>query len=682
MDNKELDKILKEKLQNKINPSPEFELKVIRQVEKEKQKVLEQREKESNTFEKVEYTSNSQSKPKSTFKTISNWTKVLSIAAVFVVVFTLGMNLKTAPFIGDESNANLISINAIQPTNLESGVLANDSEFIIQAEGENLNTEVIRKSIYVEPALDYTIEKTLNKNEFKLTFKQNIPDNTLVKLQYVKNQITEDSWAYQTSDKLSVTRTYPSDERDEVSKNSIIEIEFSYANVENLEQNVKITPEINGNWKHIGNIWRFTPSSALKENQKYVVTINKNVKADDQTLENDYKFSFIVNPKDTGIEYSSITMDQIVTAKPDEQVRIIYSNYSDGKTKISSKVEISKFSNIDDFIEYLEKDNSEKATKYEDYEVVEKKVEVDQNAQNYLEFKKSLPVGYYVAKVKSENGKELFTCPIQISEISAYAMETERDILVWTAKGNDLAQNINIEYQGKSARTDSNGIAKLEGVADNSEKIKYIKVENQLVIGAYNYSLDNYPSAYIYTDRPLYKNTDTINIWGFVPRKLFYDKIDEEFYIELAGEGKKKVEVSKDGSFQTKIELKNHMDSNDYCISLDYKDTTIATRYIAIENYELQNYTYEIINTKNYGYAGDKLNFDVKVKHITGLVVPNKSVVLTYENETMIEKTGEDGIAHFTIKLTMNDKRNTTYPESQGISVFNGDAEEYTNAIE
>ena len=99
----------------------------------------------------------------------------------------------------------------------------------------------------------------------------------------------------------------------------------------------------------------------------------------------------------------------------------------------------------------------------------------------------------------------------------------------------------------------------MELIQSKMEKIKYIKVDNELVIGAYNYNLDNYPSAYIYTDRPLYKNTDTINIWGFVPRTLFFDKIDEEFYIELNGEGKRKIEVGKDGNFQTTIELKNNV---------------------------------------------------------------------------------------------------------------------------
>ena len=686
MGNKEIDKILKEKLNNQVKPSPEFELKVIRRVEQEKQKVLQEKENDKNTFKKVEINKDENALKKvnnKNTKRAKNFGKILSMAAVIIIVFTLGMNLKTAPIIGDEKNANLVSIKAIKPTNLESGILANDSEFIIEVEGDNINTEAVQKSIYVEPAIDYTIEKTLNKNEYRLKFKQNIPDNTIVKLQYVKDQITENSWAYQTSDKLSVTRTYPANENNEVSKNSVIDVEFSYADVENFEQNVKITPQVKGSWKHIGDIWRFTPASGFKDNQKYIVVISKNVKSGEQTLENDYKFSFVVGSHDTDISYSYITMDGITTAKTDEQVKILYNNYGSNNTKVSNKVEINQFASMDDFIKYLETDETNNLSKLGDYEVVDKEPEARNefgNGQRYLEFKKTLPKGYYIATVKSEKGKELFTCPIQINEVSAYAMETERDVLVWVAKGNELIQNISVECQGKTIKTDSNGIAKFEGVADNSEKIKYIKVDNELVIGAYNYNLDNYPSAYIYTDRPLYKNTDTINVWGFVPRTLFFDKIDEEFYIELNGEGKRKIEVGKDGNFQTTIELKNHVDTNDSSVSLYYKDTTIANRYIAIKNYELQNYTYEVSSTKNYGYVGEKVNIDVKVKHITGLDVPNKTVVLTYEDETYTETTGEDGIAHFNIKLSTDERRNSTYIDSQGVSIFNGDAEEYNDA--
>ena len=657
MDNNEIDKIIKEKLDNTIKPSKEFEQKIIQKIEEEKKKATSQQK--LTKLEKVK-------EPKN----YSRFAKILSMAAVIIVVFTLGMNLKTAPIVGDEATANLISIKAIEPTKLESGILANNSEFTIYAEGDNLNTEAVQKSIYVEPALEYTIEKTLNKNEYKLKFKQNIPDNTIVKLQYVKNQVTQDSWAYQTSNKFSVTSTYPENGSEDVEKETVIDIEFSYASVKNLEKYVKITPSINGTWEHLGKIWRFTPKTQLEKERKYTVVISKQVTAENQNLENDYKFSFVVDALNNNlVKYNGISIDGIVTAKSNEIIRIPY--FSNDDNTEFGKAEIAKFSNIDDFIEYVENTNYEKATKQGDYEVDKK--------ERYLEFKQTITKGYYVAKIKSKKGKELFNCPIQVSDISAYAMETERDVLVWVAQGNELASNINVEYNGKSAKTDKQGIAKFENIADGSEKIKYVKVRNELVIGVYNYSFNNYPRAYIYTDRPLYKNTDTISIWGFVPKSFFYEKPEDEFYIELEGDNKQKIKVEEDGSFTHKIELKNYIDTDFTFVSLYYKDTSIAIKNIAVQNYELQNYTYEVSTNKNYGYIGDTISFDVKVKHITGLLVPNKNVLAIYEEKAYRAKTGEDGIAHFTIKLRGEDTV-TTEPRHQGVSIFNGDEKEYTNA--
>ena len=151
MDNNELDKIIKEKLNNSINPSKEFEQRIAKRIEEEK----------SKTTSKPKFTKMQLIKKPNNY---SRFAKILSMAAVIVMVFTLGMNLKTAPIIGDEANANLISIKAIEPTKLESGVIANNSEFTIYVEGDNVNTEAVQKSVYVEPALDYTIEKTLNRN--------------------------------------------------------------------------------------------------------------------------------------------------------------------------------------------------------------------------------------------------------------------------------------------------------------------------------------------------------------------------------------------------------------------------------------------------------------------------------------------------------------------------------------
>ncbi len=338
MDNNELDKALKEKLKGKINAPKELEEKIKMKVEEQK-------------FEKLKSMNTQGKSNKSKHRVLKS---LMSVAAVLLIVFVVGIKLDFLSL--NNKEVTIVTIKAIEPTKAQSGIIANDSEFIIYTDGEKSNKESVQRSIYIEPALDYSIEK-INNEQYKLKFKQNIPDNTIVKLQYIKNKIAEDSWAYQTSNRLSVSGTYPINNSDGVSKSSVIEVEFSYANVEDFEKNVTITPEIEGAWDHIGNIWRFTPKAELKENQKYTIKVGKGVKSENQTLENDYIFSFTVNTEDSithKYTYSSISIGNIITNKPDEFVKIHY-NYNSGypSNEKISKIEISKFSTIDEFIEYV-----------------------------------------------------------------------------------------------------------------------------------------------------------------------------------------------------------------------------------------------------------------------------------------------------------------------------------------
>ena len=661
MDNNELDKIIKEKLKDTIIPSKELENKIAKKIEEQK----------NTTFEKVE------KQPKK--KSYKRFAQILSFAAVFVIVFTFGVLYKNQDIDSlipgtNESSNEVVTIKAIKPTKLESGIVAKDSEFIITVEDDKSSVKGVQKSLYLEPALEYEITKTGNK-EYKLKFKQNIPDNTILKLQYVKNQITEDSWAYQTNTNLSVSKTFPANESNYVSPNTTIEVELSYANVDNFEENVSIFPKVDGKWNHLGKIWRFTPNKALSDG-KYSVVINKEIKAENKEMDKNYKFSFTVGENTLTYYHRPLSNDNINTFSEKDQIVLFYSKNGD-KSDIG-KVILRKFLNADEFINYLQNDD------YSNSEVIGNYEFEDNNTENddYITLKKTLSTGYYVASIQNSKGVELFTAPIQINNLQAYALETERDVIVWVAKDGKLAEGIEIEYLENKAKTNKDGIASFK--ADGSTNIKYAKIGNddeKIVVGFNNFTHENYPESFIYTDRPLYKNNDNINIWGFVPRNLFFDKIDEnEFYIELDGKEKNRISVDKNGSFKYKIDLKNQKDGY-YSIALYYKNKQIGYKGVVVENYELQNYEYEIIANKNYAYVGENFEFDVKVKHITGILVPGKAVIAEYNGKKVREVTNDKGIAHISFTASETYSSNRSVLREQSIYIYNGDIEEYTNAI-
>ena len=106
MDNNELDKILKEKLKTDIKPSQEFENKIKQKIEEEKLKFKAQEFKEPQ-------------KPQKQIKRLKYFSRILSIAAVLVIVFAVGINLKDTPLLNNEEKNNLLSISAIEPTKLQ-----------------------------------------------------------------------------------------------------------------------------------------------------------------------------------------------------------------------------------------------------------------------------------------------------------------------------------------------------------------------------------------------------------------------------------------------------------------------------------------------------------------------------------------------------------------------------------
>ena len=126
----------------------------------------------------------------------------------------------------------------------------------------------------VEPAYDYTVEK-VKKNEYKVTI-DNITGNQIVNLNYVENNKPVYKWAYESSKDLAISSIYPRNGA-KVSSDSVIEVNLTYANVENFEKSVSIEPAVDGSWEHLGRTWRFTPTDSLKDKTTYTVIVKNTI---------------------------------------------------------------------------------------------------------------------------------------------------------------------------------------------------------------------------------------------------------------------------------------------------------------------------------------------------------------------------------------------------------------------
>ena len=580
---------------------------------------------------------------------------VLFIVFIFVFLFKVILPITSN---GLSTNNKYNGFKVVSVDKSSSGnYIGTDEEFIIKTKKGTL--EEVKKHILVEPAINYDIEATA-RNTYKLVTKD-VPSDTLLNISYVDNTFVEDKWAFQSTKDLKVNSIYPANETSNIPTTSTIQIVFSYPDVEDITNSVEITPKVEGTFEHYGRVWIFKPKTPLAEDTKYTVLVKDTVKRGDTHLLEAYKSTFSTYKtvsNDTKIlNYSSITFDNIATFTPSDDVYF-------RTTKDIKRVEILKLKDANEFRKYINNSNDCKVDSLGDYpfEVV---------SNGLYKLGKKLEAGYYLEKAYLETGELSFTIPVQVNDLSVYMLSTQNDLLFWTSSNNKLLENVSIKYEDKTVKTNKDGIATIKDYNDLKGKIKFVEASNgadPVFIGVNNVDRLNYPNGYIYTDRPLYKNTDTIRIFGYVPLKYFENKdvSVKDFLLEIDNENIP-VDVLNDGTFITNFGLNNYKDGYKH-IYLKYKNKTIAYRGVEVKQYEKDMYEYIINVDKNYVKAGNKYHFTVGVKHLSGVMVPNKEVQATYNNKTYNSVTNDDGIASFDIE-TVSSGDNTTIVSGTTIKV-------------
>ena len=558
------------------------------------------------------------------------------------------------------------------------------SKFLVET--KYIEKEDLNKYLAITPAYNYTIEKVSN-NKFEITV-DNIEANKIVEIDYVKNEKVDKGWAFQSNSDYKISSIYPADKSEMVSVNTGIDVTFTRPGTDLNEfiKHFSIEPKVEGNFSVYGRTITFVPTEELKSYTNYIITVTKGLKLGEDTIEEDYSFSFLTEREDDdwerreGIQNQSITNDNISTFKPGETPKIAlydYGYYYDDDeadyedededkdpAELVSKIVIEKFANASDFEKYIKGTTTVKRDS-----VGEAKFHIFN--KDVVELDKGLNEGYYLLNVYNKKSFA-FSVPVQINSLSAYLMNSERDLIVWVAKDGNLASNIEVTYESKKEKTNSDGIAVIRNISDGTGKLKYVKVNNgnnPVFVGVINDDLNNYPHGYVYTDKPIYKNTDEIKVWGYVPFNFFADEVNKNKFSIVFNEKNIPIKVDNNGNFETTIKLKNY-ESGYYDIYLNYNNTEIGYRYIDVDNYQLQNYVYEITTNKEFVEAGDKLNVTLKVKHVSNLPATNKDVSISFCGKTYKGTTDQSGEVSFTIKAIIDEDNYDTNYQNEYIEIL------------
>ncbi len=570
-------------------------------------------------------------------------------------------------------------ILSVTPTETANGILGNNSHFIVKT--VNGSVDKLKNTLYLEPAIDYEIVERIAGAEYEVIPASTLADNTVFNVDSVKNGIASYKWAFQTKKALSVSKIYPANGASYVSENSVIEFNFSYPEVEGIESHFKISPAIDGSFTQTTRGWRFSPSTPLAANTTYEITITSGLTFGEEIMTEDFHSSFstfsrAVTSSNEHDEY--ITLDTVSTFTENDTPVISIGAPNRAIFNDASYVEIEKLANADDFISHLAGHSvTGESLGAKDLRKVDGKTTSDTSS---LVMNETLPTGYYIFRLKNAEGGNLLTANVQVNNLAAYAFESERDVVFWVAENGELKSGIKVNFKGSDYYTGDNGVLSLSNISNFSEQLDYAKIGNSdqpLVIGLTNFKNDVYPTGFIYSDRPLYKPTDTVKVWGYVPLSFFADSPNLNGFSLVLDQIKQPVTVNRDGTFSAEINLTSYKEIAYSAIQLVYNDAVIASRYIGIEDYTLENYIYEIIAPKNYVLAGENIEFKIKVSHITGFPASNKDLVLSYESKDYYVTTdafGEVSVSFPTDASFMN--YSTTSPhESKNISVNSAGAE-------
>ncbi len=575
-----------------------------------------------------------------------------AILVAFTAAF-IGIIIVVVAAILSTTNGNqALSILNVVPTEIDDGILGSNSHFVVET--EHGSVEKVRSAIYLEPAIDYEIKEVNPGSTYEIIPASSLADNTVFNVDSISNEVVAYKWAFQTKKDLSVSKIYPANGANYVSENTVIEFSFSYPNVENVTEHFSISPQVSGKLEQLERSWRFTPDSPLTANTTYEITISAGLTYGEETMTQDFHSSFStfersVASSDT--KNKGITLDGVSVFTESENPVVVF-DYSDRDYFYNSEtIAIEKIDNVDDYIKHLQ---GEQITGTIIGNFNFEKSERTEYSEKLAILNQTLPTGYYVFHFKSADDQNLYTADIEVNNLAAYAFESERDVVVWAAENNELRPGIKVNYKNQDYETGENGLLTITNVSNFSDELEYLKIGNSeqpLAIALKNFKNDLYPRGFIYTDRPLYTPNDTIKVWGYIPLQFFKDAPNRDNFSIVFDEIKQQVTVDSEGFFSTEIKLDNYKDTTDF-ITLNYNDASLAYRYIEIENYTLENYTYEFVSSKNYVNAGENINFAIRVSHVTGFPAINKDIVVTYEGHDYYGTTNGSGEASFSFPTT------------------------------
>lgn len=616
------------------------------------------------------------------FKRIYLRHKKLSIPLSIILTANFGLLLIIIFVVATKPPPILLETNNFKLEALSKDTTGIDvaSEFFLKSE-KPIEAKMLKASLSILPKQDYTLEK-ISETEYKIKLVKDLSKNEIYKFEIKAQEAGVEktlSWAFQVKGDFRVLQTLPRDKSNFVKIDTGIEVVFSHENFNFKEINkyFSISPKVEGKFEKHKRTLVFIPNN-LKPKTLYTVKVKKGVSLDGskEILAKDKIFKFETESAKSDGESRCCTFSFLTYEFPASEKPVLEGSGGDTPGKIIvyklDEAEFIKSLQENDKVPTWTSYQTRKypTNKLSSFMTIDPILKKTQFA-GYFEFPEKLANGYYL--VESRSGNEIVDQSwLQITPVSAYSALSNKSTLFWVnsvdTKKSIAGAKISMLDGKLSGVTNKNGIAKIKSSGDlESGKFHYFKIvagNSTLIMRVGNtFSIDRPGDKYwhyLYTDRGLYRTSDSVSVWGLVKKRegrqpqkvkivLKQSSYIDYFYNPVTILSKE-ADLSELGTFTESLDFSN-LNPGTYTTELMVNGKVIDIKYVQVGIFDKPAYQIKVTPSKKAAFIGEKVSFKVKTEFFEGTPAPNVSLKVTNDVQKNI-KTDINGEASLSAIVT------------------------------
>lgn len=474
----------------------------------------------------------------------------------------------------------------------------------------------------------------------------------------------EFTWAVQTKDVFRVLSSTPGDGSAFVPVSTAVEFVMSASGWEDPSAFFSIEPKVDGRFEAHGRSLVFLPAKPLANGQLYTARLRKGlaIAGSDRKLDADAVVRFETESvrrgrTDVGVEPQLRRLSIAVGKEPIVPVSLAYGIPANvrlvGYALPVDQAE--RFLRADDQIPWFASETRRRGDAYRAYAKA-KAFEapgrlLKRDGGDYLALPSSLEAGRYLVNILPTDGRDAWMY-LEVTDAAVYTMADDEDLLVWTvnagADGRPLS-GLPVRFESASAQTDAQGLARLPIGAVSGTGVLRVG-DGGALTSVMALSMDrmgpiwemwNRPEqaktvAYLMSDRPLYRATDTAKLFGLVQDRVGRGRPSEPVSVALYRSGVvepfgsgmrtayKEMTVNPDdrGFFEAELSWAN-LASGQYLLAIRRGGNDVELRDIEVQNFAKPAYAISVRPAAQAVFAGEAVTGEVQATFFDGTPAAN-----------------------------------------------------------